>query len=880
MAAIEDVKMRVSVEGMRQLDELKKKVDGAKTSVNNLSTAILGVGFATFISSALQAADRIADFSDATNISIASLKGLEAAMNAAGGNGKNLEKSINTLYAAIETANGGSLAMRDAFAKVGVSLDDLRNKSETDILQTTLEGLAKMPPGAERAAVSTMLLSRSMRSVDPKALLEALDPQKYAESEEATRKAAEAQQKLEESYKALQEGAIKALEPILNLLGEKKLSVEAATKLVQALGIAFAVVFGAQAIASVAGMITALANFNKALAITAGLSNLLGKTPLGLILKMGAATAAGAGIALAIDELISKNEELTASANQAGAAQAAVTGSTPGVAPTGRIQQARPQTGAAGRSQELDARQRAVLDSQRRIEASRIELMKLAQIQGANEITKINVETEAEIARARVEIFAKENLTKEQKEAEFAAKRAQLQKQAENQIFDIRKRANDETNKIINASRIETDRAAALQGASEIEKIQANLAADLAAQRLEIYSKENFTRAELDSQYAAKKLELEKRAETEIARIRADNQRTLSDQTRGYMDQISQLLGYEKTELQKINDIIAQQPEKYKEIGDQMRANAAQQDKNLQYIKEFNKEQERQKSLLTEGAGQGADFATSMLELIHQHNAALKMLDATSASERTRIQETLNMEMKMAGFIRSRITDKVTEAQIADQANDATAEQIQLLIDTSEAIALQRQNEKSLLSIRLQQAEQLRELTSGFDYAWRDAFDKYRENALDTAGQTREAFNNFTQGAEDAFVRFAQTGKLSFKDMANSIIADLARIAFKRAVLAIFGVPGRAEGGPVDANNPYIVGEKGPELFIPKSAGTIVPNDKLGTTGSGQPIGQTVVNYNINAVDAASFRALVARDPSFIYSVTEQGRRSTPSRSR
>lgn len=36
-------------------------------------------------------------------------------------------------------------------------------------------------------------------------------------------------------------------------------------------------------------------------------------------------------------------------------------------------------------------------------------------------------------------------------------------------------------------------------------------------------------------------------------------------------------------------------------------------------------------------------------------------------------------------------------------------------------------------------------------------------------------------------------------------------------------VPGRAEGGGVNANSPYVVGEKGPEVFMPKQDGTIVP---------------------------------------------------------
>jgi hypothetical protein len=44
--------------------------------------------------------------------------------------------------------------------------------------------------------------------------------------------------------------------------------------------------------------------------------------------------------------------------------------------------------------------------------------------------------------------------------------------------------------------------------------------------------------------------------------------------------------------------------------------------------------------------------------------------------------------------------------------------------------------------------------------------------------------------------------------------------------LAIGGA--RANGGPVRGGTPYIVGERGPELFVPGRSGTIVPNNQLG----------------------------------------------------
>jgi hypothetical protein len=89
--------------------------------------------------------------------------------------------------------------------------------------------------------------------------------------------------------------------------------------------------------------------------------------------------------------------------------------------------------------------------------------------------------------------------------------------------------------------------------------------------------------------------------------------------------------------------------------------------------------------------------------------------------------------------------------------------------------------------------------------------------------------------------------------------------------------PGFAAGGPLMANRPVMVGERGPELFMPDVAGSIIPNNQL--KGGENNSNNTTVTYNINAVDASSFRSLVAKDPQFIYNITEVGRRSTPQRS-
>ena len=105
------------------------------------------------------------------------------------------------------------------------------------------------------------------------------------------------------------------------------------------------------------------------------------------------------------------------------------------------------------------------------------------------------------------------------------------------------------------------------------------------------------------------------------------------------------------------------------------------------------------------------------------------------------------------------------------------------------------------------------------------------------------------QGFEDAILSGQKLG-----EVVRSLGRDLLRLVFQKTITnplaegisAALRIPFKAMGGPVSSGSPYVVGEKGPELFVPHASGTIVPNNKMGSSGGGGSGGVTV-NYNIAA---------------------------------
>jgi len=291
------------------------------------------------------------------------------------------------------------------------------------------------------------------------------------------------------------------------------------------------------------------------------------------------------------------------------------------------------------------------------------------------------------------------------------------------------------------------------------------------------------------------------------------------------------------------------------------------------------------------------------------------LVSAEFDRERQHAIGMLQIKADMAGLANNE--KRVQEA--VNAVLDATSAKLQEISDKREKAAGQGADSKTLAEYDRQALEverlgsmyevitrQMEEATIAsqmtFSFGWNKAFAQFSEDAQNYATVAADMFGSLVSNMNTAIDNFVDNGKLSFSKFAESVIKDLIKIqlkmqankllemgikfaigAFSAGATPSGGVPGGdvgsystfASGGTI--TGPSIVGENGPELFIPGRSGAIIPNNNLNDSmGGGGVTYNGPVIQNMQAIDTQSGIQFLAKNKMTIWSMNQSANRSIP----
>ena len=253
-----------------------------------------------------------------------------------------------------------------------------------------------------------------------------------------------------------------------------------------------------------------------------------------------------------------------------------------------------------------------------------------------------------------------------------------------------------------------------------------------------------------------------------------------------------------------------------------------------------------------------------------------------TAAERTRLEtlalqerdEALRRLEPRVAAVRRASTEGAREAREAERELNELLRERERLIQQNETAYERYQRRMERLSDLVVRSERIgrpvpdatvqREAERALEELER-AERRVAEGAERTSETVRELGLSFSSAFEDAVVKGEKLSKVL-----QGLLQDIARIIARRTITeplgnavssalsgfsfdSLFSGIGswlgglfRAEGGPVAAGQPYIVGERGPEWFVPDRSGTVLPNGMA----PGGPVIQQTINIDARGADA------------------------------
>jgi lambda family phage tail tape measure protein len=818
------------------LTSLQGKVAGLTASFGKLQGALSGLAIGAAVASAVRYADAIVDLKNATGIATATIAGFSLAVQQNGGEAEKAREAILKLSQNIGDAAAGSQKAQDAFKLVGVSMSDLRNLSEEELLRKTIDGLAQISDASKRAAAQADVFGKALKGVDTPGVAAGLNAaissqNAYAGSAET---AAATMDKFERSMTTFRNSILRAIEPLadfVNKLDQKKVDefIDAVVKIGAAATGLLALGKALQWVGSIVAVVgSAFALFKTGLfTLSAGFATFItGLKHMGDTFKIAFSVLTKQAIPawLASGTLKQLFAEISLTL--------ATLGKRFGFLIAG--------SAAAGSGFALMG----------------VGLAKMIPFIGwlITGITALDWIIKKAFDFSPIDWFTNKVSNAYDAFKRFIGLKAGMpEPPASDPGLKSPTAEGVMKHQVGNAGKTppRTKRVV------EISEEAKAFAAAIAKQRREMQG--------MTDEFVNQNAEIINNINLENMLI--GKSKDYADVSRAQED----LIGRTTAKIKELSDAKANLTDKEKAAG-----LGAEYDAQIAKVKELAAaEQERIKRVIE---NQNRLQSIEQLRLygiqreIDLQNQIISVQDEIAKSTMTTIEKKY-YDIEAAAKASARAAIQAEEARVGRKL---TADEVKAYYDAAIKGA---EDLKAIVDLEYQNSRD-------FSTGWAQAFNEYAENATNAAQRARDIFNQATQGMEDMIVNFAKTGKFEWKSFVNDMLVTLLRSQLQQTISNLFGgikmggksggllggkiIPGfLASGGPASSNRSYIVGERGPELFTPASNGTVTPNSALG--------GQNVT-YNISAVDARSFQALIAQDPSFIHAVAMAGSRDTARR--
>jgi lambda family phage tail tape measure protein len=846
-------------------EKLASAAEAVKSKMESLGGAIVGVGLVEFLKSSLESAAQMVELANSVGTTTQKMMEFQMAGLASGKSAQDLAGMIQKMNVAAQDASDGNGKLKDAFAKLGISMNDLRKLSPDEAFNKIAHALAAMEDPARRAQLATELMGKSAKMTDWGDLAGNLD--KYSGTQRDAATATEA------AKKVLDDLAVKAqevrnqfvllLKPVLEWIqpfiegtdGAKNTAIGLLTVMTLFAGAATVVgimkiVETIKSLATMFSVSSAATAVNTA-AVEAN-ARAIGTFLAGAYGRLGTATMAVNVAQAELNALLATQmftaAELTAAENVLATAQARLALMTEAAAATS-------VSAAAGMGLQATAAGTASVAATG-FAASMVGVR--AAVTAAVGPIGAFVAAAGSLYAVYQATFGKEHgifsKTGDQSGANFISDFFGI---TDSTASDAEAKTKAMTDKMLaDQKKMQKDLEAQLKGDKPKTTVLNPGEKDLDPNAAAAQGVRNQTAQMLqNNQLAADRLRLE------ISLVSA------SDDVRA-----AKLAEFDSTSKQQNEELRVQGEIKRLQVD---AANSRDSGKNASQINELQKQ----------------------LEIIKAQNSEMGKLKGT-------LVETQNAQKLMTFYMEDqlKVTKEVADIRLATDELTMTNDE-KKLANITKQINAQLEGAVKIRELQLGRklttdeiapmkatitadwepakaaTQDLIDKSRSFDTGWTKAWKDFADNATNEATRAKEMFDTFEKSFESVFEQMVRTGKVNW----NSLLQDMAVSLMKSDVQKLFagltsggGSSGggifsmigslfHASGGDIPAGQVGVVGEVRPEMVTGPA--------RVGPSVSG---GSQDVHYHINAVDAKSFQQLLAQDPSFLYALSLKGQRMLP----